>query len=413
MKTTISALTFFIFILFVTLISAQDQKEKGIFVEEKDGFYKNEILKSIDEFNNPEKAKKKIFKLDFAGMDIPKSKDEFTSYWFNDPVSQGRTGTCWCFSTTSYFESEVFRLHQKKVKLSEMYTVYWEYVEKAKRFINERGNSAFEEGSEANAVPRIWNIYGIVPEEVYTGLRPGQKFHDHQEMIKEMKSYLDNIKNTSAWDEEEAITVIKSIMNHYMGEPPTEFTFEGIKYSPKEFLNNYLKLNLGDYIDILSYLQQPYYQQVEYEVPDNWWHSKDYYNVPLNVYMDVLKSAIRNGFTVALGGDVSEPGYDSWYKVGVIPTFDIPSEYIDESARQFRFSNETTTDDHGIHMVGYLEKDGKDWYLIKDSGAGSRNTGDKGFYFYQEDFVKLKMMDFMIHKDAVGNVLKKFIEQNE
>jgi bleomycin hydrolase len=413
MKTIIPLLATLAILSFSSSAIAQDQKENGVFVEEKDGYYKNEILKSIDEFNNPEKEKKKIFQLDFSGMDLPTSKDQFTSYWFNDPISQGRTGTCWCFSTTSYFESEVFRLHQKKVKLSEMYTVYWEYVEKAKRYIEERGNSAFEEGSEANAVPRIWKMYGALPEEVYTGLLPGQIFHDHQAMIKEMQSYLNNIKATSAWDEEEAVTVIKSIMNHYMNEPPTEFYYEGTKYSPKEFLKNYLQLNLDDYVDVLSYMQQPYYQKVEYEVEDNWWHSKDYYNVPLNVFMEALKNAIRNGYTMAIGGDVSEAGYNSWQKVAVVPTFDIPSEFIDENARQFRFSNKTTTDDHGIHLVGYMEKDGKDWYLIKDSGSGSRNIGDKGFYFYHEDYVKLKIMDFMVHKDAVENILKKFKEQNE
>ncbi|MCU0407158.1 MAG: hypothetical protein MUE64_09395 [Ignavibacteriaceae bacterium] len=107
MKTTISLLTFFITITFLTSLFAQNEKNKGIFQEEKDGFYKNEIEKSIDEFNEPEKEKKKEFKLDFSGMDLPKSKDEFTSYWHNDPVSQGRTGSCWCFSTTSYFELSI------------------------------------------------------------------------------------------------------------------------------------------------------------------------------------------------------------------------------------------------------------------------------------------------------------------
>jgi bleomycin hydrolase len=294
-----------------------------------------------------------------------------------------------------------------------MYTVYWEYIEKAKRYIKERGDSEFDEGSEANAVPRIWKMYGAVPKDAYTGLLPGQKFYDHKKMIKEMKAYLKNVKSNNAWDEDEAIRVIKSILNHYMTEPPTEFTFENEKYTPLEFLTNYLQLKLDDYVDILSYMQKPFYQQVEYEVPDNWWHSKDYYNVPLNDFIEALKNAVRNGYTMALGGDVSEAGYDPWHKVGIIPTFDIPSEYIDDSARQFRFSNSTTTDDHGIHLVGYQIKDGKDWYLIKDSGSGSRNTGDKGFYFYQEDYVKLKMMDFMVHKDAVENLLKKFKEHSE
>jgi bleomycin hydrolase len=410
MKTAISFLAVLIILFLFQSLQAQVEKERGVLVEKKDGYYQNEILKSIKEFNNPEKEKKRVFTLDFSGMDLPTSKDEFTSYWFNDPVSQGRTGTCWSYSTTSFFESEVYRLYGKKVKLSEMYTAYWEYVEKAKRFIKERGNSAFEQGSEANAVPRIWKMYGIAPADIYTGLQSGQTFHDHEAMFKEMKIYLENIKSTYTWNEAESINVIKSILNHYLGEPPDEFYFKGEKYSPKEFLNSYLQIELDNYVDILSYMQQPYYQQVEYEVPDNWWHSDIYYNVPLNVFMEALKKAIRNGYTMSIGGDVSEAGYDPWHKAAVVPTFDIPSEYIDEDARQVRFSNKTTTDDHGIHLVGYLEKDGKDWYLIKDSGSSSRNTGDKGFYFYHEDYVRLKMMDFMVHKDAVENLLKKFKE---
>lgn len=399
--------TLLIALLFTSVITTLAQ-DKGLFVEPKPGFY-DEILKGIKEFNEKPKKERKSFKMDFAGMDLPKSINEFTYQWHTETVSQGNTGTCWSYATTSFFESEVYRLHIKKVKLSEMYTAYWEYVEKTKRYIRERGNSEFGEGSEANAVPRIWKEYGIVPVDTYIGLRPEQKFHDHSLMFKEMNSYLKNIKNTNAWDEEEAVKTIKAIMNHYLGVPPTEVVIEGKKYSPKEYLNNYLKLNLDDYVDILSIKQQPYWKQAVYEVPDNWWFSDIYYNVPLDDYIGVIKSAIKNGYTMSIGGDVSEAGYDSWTKCAVVPTFDIPSEYINEDARQFRFSNETTTDDHGIHLVGYKEKDGVTWFLIKDSGAGSRNTGDPGYYFYHEDYVKLKIMDFMVHKDAVKELLSKFV----
>jgi hypothetical protein len=34
------------------------------------------------------------------------------------------------------------------------------------------------------------------------------------------------------------------------------------------------------------------------------------------------------------------------------------------------------------------------------------------FYFFHEDYVKLKMMDFMVHKDAMKDVLKKNCEVN-
>jgi bleomycin hydrolase len=406
MKKLLSLLVLFIFASSLSFVTAQ-VKNKGVFVEPKPGFYA-EIKKGIEEFNKKPNPLKKVYRLDVTGMNIPKSISEFKTFWHTEPVSQGQTGTCWSFSTTSFFESEVYRLTGKQVALSPIYTAYWEYVEKAKYFVQTRGKSLFDEGSEANAVTRIYKKYGIVPVSSYSGLLPGQVFHDHSKMIKEMRDYLENVKTTNAWDENEVIKVIKSIMNYYLGEPPTEVVVDGKNYTPKEYLTNYLKLNPDDYVDVLSYMQHPYWEQVEYEVPDNWWHNKDYYNIPLDDFMKVIKHAIENGYTMAIGGDVSEAGYDSWSKCAIVPTFDIPSDYIDEYSRQFRFSNGTTTDDHGIHLIGYTTIDGAMWFLIKDSGSGSRNTGDKGYYFYHQDYVKLKIMDFMVHKDMFKDYLSKF-----
>lgn len=401
-------LSFLVLTAFISssFIQAQE-KNKGVFTEPKPGYYQ-EMQKEMDAFKNPTKEKKKIFKLDFTGMNYPQSKEEFKYFWHNDPISQGNTGTCWSFSTTSFFESEVFRLTGKKVQLSPIYTAYWEYVEKVKEYVRTRGNSIVEEGSEANAVTRIYKMYGVVPAAACTGLLPGQQYHDHSNMISEIQTYLKSVNATNAWDEDEVVKVTKSILNFYLGVPPTEVVVDGKTYTPKQYLNEYLKLNVDDYVDVLSYMQQPYWKQVEYEVPDNWWNNKDYFNVPLDDFMKIIKNAIKSGYTLAIGGDVSEPGYDSWTKCAVVPTFDLPSEYIDENSRQFRFTNQTTTDDHGIHLVGYEELDGKTWFLIKDSGAGSRNTGDKGYYFYHEDYVKLKIMDFMVHKDMFKDYFSKF-----
>jgi bleomycin hydrolase len=162
-----------------------------------------------------------------------------------------------------------------------MYSAYWEYLAKAERFIDEKGDSEFGEGSESNAVIRIWKKYGIVPEEVYSGLLPGQKFHDHKMMFEEMDNYLKSMKESGEWNKEDGLAAIKKILDQYIGEPPSEFVIQEIRFTPKEYLEKYLNINPDDYVDVLSYMQQPYYKQVEYEVPDNWWHSKDYYNVPL------------------------------------------------------------------------------------------------------------------------------------
>jgi len=384
---------------------AEKRKDKGTFVEPKPGFW-DEIQKATAEFGRKKPEPRKAFVVDLAAFDAPKSLEGFSALWHNPPTSQGTTNTCWCFSTTSLFESEVYRIHGKKVRLSEMYTVYGEYLERARRFVRERGNSAVAEGSEANAVTRDWKLYGCLPWDVYSGLKPGQKFHDHTRLIAEVRSYLDHLKAANAWNEEEAVATVRAILNYHLGEPPARFTVEGKDYTPQSYLKDYLKINPDDYVDVVSYMQQPFGQQVEYEVPDNWWHSKDYYNVPLETFMKILKSALRRGYSISLGGDVSEPGKNAEKKVFMVPTFDIPPDYIDDSARQYRFGNGSTTDDHGIHLIGYKEAKGGDWFLIKDSGSSSFNVEPKGYYFLTEDYVKLKMMDFMVHKDA----LKGFIE---
>lgn len=400
------------------VVNAQNKDKAKIDIQEKGkGFYYETILKdvnAVDETQTKEEPYKR-FVMDQSEMKLPNKVSLYTQNWAQQVESQGNAGSCWCFSTMSFLETDVWRIQKKQVSISEIYTVYWEYVEKARRFVQERGNSLFDEGSEGNAVARILKIYGAVPAEAYSGLINGRKYHTHAKMVEEMSAYLQSIKSSNAWNEDTVLATIKSIMNHHIGVPPTTFTVEGKEYTAMTYLKDFLKINPDDYVEILSYKQEPYWEQVEYKVPDNWWHNADYYNVPLDIYMDIIKKAIREGYTMSIGGDVSEAGFLRETQCAMIPDFDIPSAYINEDARQFRFSNETTTDDHGMHLVGYLENynnDGKDWYLIKDSSSGSRNNDPNapefGYYFFHEDYVKLKMMGFTIHKDAVKDILKKF-----
>lgn len=408
----------FIYLVALSLVvcTVSAQNDKGVFKEYAPNSFMKMILQDNSAVENAdvEESVDKIFFLDQSGMTLPNKIALYKSntIWHNPTISQGRAGSCWCYSTTSFYESEVKRLSGKEVKMSEIYTVYWEYVEKARRFVQERGNSEFSEGSEGNGVTRIYKQYGVVPNSVYTGLLNGKKFHDHSQMVDEMSTYLKSVKQTNDWNEELILSTIRSIMDHYLGKPPVSFMVDGKSFTPKTYLNDYLKLKMDDYVEILSYKQEPYWQQVEYKVTDNWWHSKEYYNVPLDVFMTAVKNSIKNGYGSSIGGDVSEAGFSRTTNVALVPTFDIPGAYIDEDARQFRFSNGTTTDDHGMHLVGYTEFEGSTYYLIKDSSSGSRqgksDSPEFGYYFFHENYIKLKMMGFTVHKDAVKELLKKF-----
>ena len=396
-------------ILISTFAFTQERRDKGEFIPAENKFYE-EIQKSIDMFNAGEKASKPpVFKMDFSGLDLPKSADEFQTVWAGEPVSQGATNTCWCFSSTSFYESEVKRLSGNELKLSDQFPVYYETIHKAQEFVRTRGKSLFDEGSETNAVARMMKLYGMVPFDSYTGYRVGQKYMDHTIMFDEMKKYLNHIKETNSWNEEAVTATIRSILDKYMGKVPDHVMVGGKKLTPIQYMNTMMKINPDDYVDFMSLKQKPYWTQAEYEVPDNWWKSDVYYNVPLEVFMDIIKSSIKSGFSLAIGGDVSESGILGTKGVAIVPTYDIPSAYIDDNARQLRFSNGSTTDDHAVHLVGWVDKPNGTWFLIKDSGSGAHNNpNSKGYYYYHEDYVKLKMMSFTIHKDAVKDVLAKF-----
>jgi len=404
-------------LLTATTFAQNKDSVKFITIDKSKIYYYNTILKGITQDQPTSQVKEQTQKMvmDQSSYDLPNKIDLYKTVWANPTISQGNTGTCWDFSTTSFYESEIYRITGNKVKLSEMYTAYYEYIEKAKRYIKERGNSLFAEGSESNAVSRIAKKYGMMPESVYNGLPNDEKFHSHSKMFAEMDNYLKSMKSTNGWNEKTGIETIKEIMNHYMGMPPAMFNVDGKKYTPLSYMKDYLKFHPSDYVEILSCKKMPFWQKVEYTVPDNWWHSKDYYNIPLDAFMQSLKNAIKNGYSVSIGGDISEPGFSRDTQCAMIPDYDIPSKYINDDSRAFRFVNQTTSDDHGLHLIGIMENykgTGEDWYLIKDSGSGSRDNGveksEFGYYFFSSDYIKLKMMDFSIHKDAVKKILKKF-----
>ncbi|MBL7073824.1 peptidase C1 [candidate division KSB1 bacterium] len=386
----------------------EEMREKAKKEKEESDSLTTEIRDRQKERKEEERKEKEIIRFNFVKVKKPASPEVFKSAFHFSPMPQFRTGTCWSFSTTSFLESEVTRLTGQKIKLSEMHTVYYEYLEKVRRYVQERGDSEMGQGSEANAVTRIIKKYGMVPREVYPSLMDEDDRYEHTRLAKEIKNYLRWVDKHGYWDEEGVIAAVKAILNRYMGAPPISFEYNGETMTPLEFLQDILKLNSDDYVGVMSTLSLPFYTQGEFKVPDNWWHSKDYYNVPLKEWYGIIKSAVKKGYTLTIGGDVSEPGYNGFEDAAIVPDFDIPQKYINQDSREFRFYNKTSTDDHGIHLIGYAKVGGRDWFLIKDSARSSRHGKFKGYYFYRDDYIKLKMLTFMVHKDAMKDILKKF-----
>jgi len=347
-------------------------------------------------------------RIDWSRIERPASPEAFkTRVVHLPPTPQYYTGSCWAFSATSLMESEVIRLTGEEIKLSEMWLVYWEYVEKVRRWVREYGHSEVAEGSQSGAILDVYETYGAVPKDAYAGVLYADERHDHHHMIKAIKGYLKWAKKHDVWDEEIVIANTRQILDAHMGPPPETFTWGGRSWSPRAFLLEALQLDMDAYVSCVSFMERPGYKFGDHcllDVVDNWRRDADYLNLPLDQFRRVVREAIRRGYTVEIGGDNSEPGLDGYFDAAVIPSWDLPADHIDQASREHRIRNGETGDDHGMHVVGHTRIDDRDWYLIKDSNRSSRLGQFKGYYFFDADYIAMKMLAVMVHKDVLRQI---------
>ena len=330
-------------------------------------------------------------------------------------ISQGSTGTCWSFSSTSFLEAEIIRITGKKIDLSEMYNVRHTYPKKAWNFVMRQGKAQFGEGGLNHDVIDSAKDFGIVPVSAYSGLVGNAEKHNHQKMAEELenllKTYIDPSKKLDPkWKSE-----VTAILDKYMGADVKEFIYEGKKYTPKSFLEM-TKLNLDDYVTITSFTNEPFYFKFILDVPDNF-SNGSFYNLPLDEFVANIDNALEKGYTLALDADVSEKTFSGKNGIAVIPENEADEKAIlteikkekkiTPEFRQQEFENFNTTDDHLMHIVGKVkDQSGNIYYKVKNSW-GTQNNGHDGFIYMSVPYLRLKAISVLVHKDALLKTTKK------
>lgn len=348
--------------------------------------------------------------------------------------NQAATGTCWCFATTSFMESELLRMGKGTYDLSEMFIVRQKYMNQLQDNYLRRGDGNIGQGSLSHTFMNAYRQVGIVPEEVYTGINYDSEKHNHSEMVRYMHAIADVAvkakQRSSEYDK-----LIANLFDTYLGKLPEKFTYKGKEYTPKSFAES-LGLNMDDYIELTSFTHHPYYVKFDVEVPDNWEHSL-MYNLPLDEMMQTVDYALNNGYTVCWDGDVSEKGFSFTNGVAINPEvkkvedlsntdrarfeklgekerleevfkFERPYPEINVTpeVRQAGFESFVTTDDHLMHLTGIAKnQNGTKYYITKNSWGTDRNKFG-GYLNMSESFVRAKTIYVMVHKDAIPKAIK-------
>ncbi len=351
--------------------------------------------------------------------------------------NQNRSGTCWAYSTLSFFESEILKKSGKTYDLAEMYIANKDYMDRAWLTVRMHGDSQFSQGGSAGDVLVLLREKGVVPESAMAapGSLTGDSLANFNEFFSVMEPYVAAVSKSTAKKMSSQWAVgLQGILDAYLGKCPEEFTYEGKKYTPLSFAQS-LGLNWDDYVSITSFTHHPFYTDFAVEVQDNWRWERSY-NVPMDEMMRIIDNALANGYTVAWGGDVSSDGFTrdglgiavddkatqslagsdqaKWTKMtpakkkSVIDSLGVKAPEIvpTQELRQQEFDNWTLTDDHGMHIYGLAkDQNGKEYYMVKNSWG---ETGDyKGIWYMTKAFVAANTMDFLVNKNAVPKDIRK------
>lgn len=350
---------------------------------------------------------------------------------------QNRSGTCWDYSTLSYFESEILKATGKTYDLCESFVANKTYMDRAIQVVRLHGDCQFSEGGSTYDPLYCLEHYGICPEKAmpFPGSLYGDSLNNFGEFFSVMTPYVQSVAKSSLKKISSQWKVgLQGILDAYLGKCPEQFTYEGKTYTPKTFAAS-LGLDWNNYVSFTSFSHHPFWTQFAVEVQDNWRNPLTW-NVPIDDLQKILDNAIMNGYTIAWGGDVSEEGFTRkglaynvdekklenmkgsdmarWLKLtpakkkSIVDSLgvNVPEVVPTQKQRQERFDDWELTDDHGMLIFGIAkDQNGKEYYMVKNSWGKS---GDyDGIWYMTKNFIIANTMDFMVNKNAVPKDIRK------
>ena len=355
--------------------------------------------------------------------------------------NQHRSGTCWDYAGTAFLEAELLRKGKGEYDLSEMFTAYHDYCDRAAASIRKHGDLGFSQGGCFGDILHVMDRYGLVPEsEMPAGVMHRDtlaNFGELNQMVPPLVKAAAGNGSLQADANYELLSMkaIRAVLQVYLGVPPERFTYQGKEYTPATF-RDATGLRASDYIQVTAFNHVPLYGTFAPESPDNW-RNDPAYNVTLDELTAIADYALEHGYPVGWDSDVSEPGWRLGIKQGfvVLPATEAaastqgsdmerwagksakeiqdeaaehptPQRWVTPEERQLAWDNHETNDDHLMLIYGTAKDQlGNEYYLVKNSW-GDYGT-HHGMFYCSKAYYRYKTVTILIHKDALSKEMKK------
>ena len=333
-------------------------------------------------------------------------------------TNQKSSGRCWLFTGLNTLRPIVAeKLNLSKFEFSETYSFFYDQLEKSNLFlesiistrdlkIDDRKvewlfKNAIGDGGQWTTFADIVNKYGLVPSNVMpetshsesTGMMSRllrRKLREFGVNLREMHQNGNKLKAIRT-AKVNMLSEIYKMLVMCLGEPPVEFSWqykdkddkisEEKKYTPKSFYNEFVGIDLNEYVMIMNDPTREYFKlyEVEYDRSlqdgNNW----KYINLPIKEIKEFAKNSILGNDAMYFSCDVGKQ-LNTGFGTLDLNNYDYDDLFgvkfdMDKSQRISTYESGST---HGMALVGVniLENGEIDKWLLENSwGADKGHNG--------------------------------------
>lgn len=355
--------------------------------------------------------------------------------------NQKSSGRCWMFAALNILEYKICEKYNTKAfELSKNYTLFFDKLERCNYFLESIIKTLDEDvdsrlvshiltdpmgdGGQWDMIKNIMKKYGVVPAYVMPESENSSATATlNIYLTKLLRMYAKNLRksyedenNKEKLEEliREYMTNIYNILSISLGTPPEKFDFElrdkDEKFishkdlTPVEFLNEYIGMELDEYISLINAptKDKPYYKSYTVDFLQNVTEGDivRYVNVPIEDMKKSILAQLKDDEPVWFGCDVGqffnrESARLDLKSVRVDELFNIEYEFNKEDRLDYKESLMT----HAMVFMGcdYDEKADKiNRYKVENSWG--KDSGERGYLVMSDEWFDEYMYQALINK---------------